>query len=145
MPHRFIRIAIVATATLGLAGAAYPLTPAQSTAAAAKARTDAAVRAKSEADAKARADALAARTRADAAAQMQTKAAVEIFVRSQAAGRIKGANASAPPYVIANTAKPDRAAAPHAAPHVGPGKSGAGAHRHSVSPAAPSGRSGGSR
>src|SRR5204862_6139105 len=71
MRRIFLTIGIMAMAAGLPAGAAHCLTPAQSAAAAAKARSDATARARLDAEAKARADALAAARPQPDAAQLQ--------------------------------------------------------------------------
>ena len=105
MRRIFLTIGIMAMAAGLPAGAAHCLTPAQSTAAAARARSDATARARLDAEAKARADALAAARAKPDAAQLQKKAAIELFLRSQETARLRSAPAMTSPYVVANPAK----------------------------------------
>jgi predicted secreted protein len=94
-----IILALATALWLTTAVTAHALTPTQSAASAAKARTDAQVRARVEAEAKARSDAQAsARVKVEAAIKAQKKAAVEVFLRSQVTAK---ANAK-PLYMLAN-------------------------------------------
>jgi hypothetical protein len=101
-----IILALATTVALTAAVTAHALTPTQSAASAAKARTDAQVRARVDADAKARADAQAsARGKVEAAITAQKKAAVEVFLRSQVTAK---ANAK-PLYMLANVPRQEHA------------------------------------
>jgi hypothetical protein len=108
-------ILALAAAVALTAAPANALTPSQSAAAAAKAHADAVTRARVAAEAKARADAqAAARAKVEAAIAGQKKAAVEVFLRSQAAARIKAD--ARPAYVLANVPKQVPPGQVHAAP-----------------------------
>ena len=107
------------------------LTPSQSAAGAAKAHADAVTRARVAAEAKARADAqTAARARVEAAIAGQKKAAVEVFLRSQAAARVKAE--ARPAYVLANVPRQPPAGPVHAAPPATIGSKPAIHHHHAA-------------
>jgi hypothetical protein len=73
----------------------YALTPAQSAAVAAKAKTDAATRAKVQAAIKARTDAMAAKAKVDAAADAKAKALTKVNVRAETKHRVEAAEKAA--------------------------------------------------